>query len=45
MRDRLRTVAATVAGVIAWPLVGTRCNLVLRRVLEGYREAEPAMAC
>lgn len=43
MKDRLRTVAAAVAGVIAWPVVATVGNLVLRLVLDGYREAEPGM--
>ncbi len=44
MKDRLRTIAAAVAGVIAWPVVATLGNLVLRAVLDGYREAEPGMA-
>jgi hypothetical protein len=44
MKGRLRTVAAAVAGVIAWPLVATVGNLVLRLVLDGYREAEPGMS-
>jgi hypothetical protein len=44
MKGRLRTIAAAVAGVIAWPVVATVGNLVLRLVLDGYREAEPGMA-
>ncbi len=43
MKARLRTVAAAVAGVIAWPVVATVGNLVLRLVLDGYRDAEPGM--
>ena len=44
MNDRLRAVVAAIAGVIAWPVVATVGNLVLRLVLDGYRDAEPAMA-
>ena len=44
MKGRLRTVVAAVAGVIAWPVVATVGNLVLRLVLDGYRDAEPGMA-
>ncbi len=44
MKGRLRTIAAAVAGVIAWPVVATVGNLVLRLVLDGYRDAEPGMA-
>ena len=44
MTGRLRTIAAAVAGVIAWPVVATVGNLVLRWVLDGYRDAEPGMA-
>jgi hypothetical protein len=43
MRGWLRTVGATVVGVIAWPLVATLGNLVLRMGIDGYREAEPGM--
>lgn len=44
MKGRLRTVAAALAGVIAWPVVATVGNLLLRLVLDGYREAEPGMS-
>ena len=44
MKGRLRTVGAAIAGVIAWPVVATAGNLVLRLVLAGYRDAEPGMA-
>lgn len=44
MTGRLRAIAAAVAGVIAWPVVATVGNLVLRVDLDGYREAEAGMA-
>jgi hypothetical protein len=44
MRATLRPIAAAVAGVIAWPVVATVGNLLLRLVLNGYRDAEPEMA-
>ncbi len=44
MRGGLRAAMATIAGVVAWPLVATLGNLFLRATLDGYRAAEPAMA-
>ncbi len=43
MRVRPRTIAAAVAGIIAWPLGATVGDLVLRVGLDGYREAASGM--
>ena len=44
MKNRLRTVGATVTGVLAWAAAATAGNLVLRLFVDGYREADPGMA-
>lgn len=44
MNRHLRTGAAVVAGLIAWPVAASVGNLALRLALDGYRDAEPAMA-
>lgn len=44
MNSHLRTGAAVVAGLIAWPVAASVGNLVLRQAFDGYRDAEPAMA-
>ncbi len=44
MKNRLRTVGAIVAGVIAWAAAATAGKLVLRLFVDGYREAESGMA-
>lgn len=38
-----RSVASVVAGLVAWTLLATLANVVLRVVLPGYSEAEPGM--
>jgi hypothetical protein len=39
----LRTAGAVAAGLVAWMVVATTCNLVLRAAIPGYAEVEAAM--
>jgi hypothetical protein len=44
IRNRaLRTAAGVAAGLLAWIITATLCNLLVRAALPGYREAEPGM--
>jgi hypothetical protein len=40
----MRALLAFVAGLLAWVLVATILNMVMRRLLPGYTAAEPTMA-
>lgn len=44
MKGRFRTIAAVTAGLSVWVVMATLGDLVLRLVVDGYREAERALA-